>query len=244
MKPARKPILIEDDSRLQRLTILRQFMNVLHIRESDAAAALGCSPITIGRWFRPSIDDCALSQAQRICSAFGHFLEVSYTDDPLDEAAHRVVQNQAGSSEIIIRAPKPRPVIPQGWRPKKPAEDLGGEQRLAFIIAAINNRGISRKEFADKMNLSTITVDYMFRNDDVQISRIFQIAEVLGASVRFTIHPDIAKANRDRRWCMYDMHLLTPLIEDPDPKKGGIKASTASAVPGATAKQEKTDAKE
>lgn len=68
-------------------------------------------------------------------------------------------------------------------------------KRLAFLSAYLDAKGISRVELANRMGLGWSTVATWFRKDDIKISRLFQIADSLGFSVRVDLKVNDYPAN-------------------------------------------------
>lgn len=61
------------------------------------------------------------------------------------------------------------------------------EKRLSFLERAL--KGVSREELRQELGIGTTTIYYWFAHDDIFISYIFRIAEILGKKVKVTISP-------------------------------------------------------
>jgi len=210
MKRKKNPLSLQNNDVLPRLAILKAFMITFNITISAAAQAVGKSPITVARWLQPCIDDCHLSDIQRICQAYGYNFLISFSDIPL-EVYQTLYDKAGGRTEILIRNPQSMLTIPLGWKNKKSRQHLVecSFPRLQCIMDAIARANLTRGEFATKMGLSTATIDSMFRRDDTKMSRIIDIAQRLDTKVRFTITPmhNLLQVNNSR--CIYEIKLVS-----------------------------------
>lgn len=64
--------------------------------------------------------------------------------------------------------------------------------RLAFLQIAITKYGFSNAEIAQKVELNQTALNYYFRNDDIYMSRLNQIANAMGATLNIRITKVIA----------------------------------------------------
>lgn len=65
--------------------------------------------------------------------------------------------------------------------------ELPEERRLAFLESAIS--GINRDELQKKLGIGSTTIYYWLSHDDIFISYIFKVADVIGKKVKISIRP-------------------------------------------------------
>ncbi len=188
-----------------RTAFLRNFLAAAGIWEKDAAEVLGKSATTITNWFRPCIDDCPLSCAEQIINHYGYNLEIDYVKEPFSSQRKQVAQPGNLMAEITIR---PTGLIGQSYRMR---DDGDGEKqpRLSFVLNALTMYKISRVELGNSLNLNLSSINAMFRADDMNVSRIYEIANAYAFNVRISIYPafDDTKDN----WVQQRISVLRPL---------------------------------
>ncbi len=142
----------------KRLQFLLDLIGLTGVGYDEIASKLGLSRPVIYSAMKE--DDMNLSRAEAICQILG--CEVSFSLFKPGSNAYY----QLNGKEILLGDG-------QGYKLK----------RLAFLSAYLESKGISRTALAEKLCLGWSTVATWFRNDDIKISRLFQIAKVLGTSV-------------------------------------------------------------
>lgn len=156
---------ISDNNKLgSRLQFFRQFMIVKGIGVDDVAAACGCSPLTVKRWFTPQYDDAPLSAIMQTISASGYELSI-----------------------VMVRKGEKEANKELNWRRRAKAKFKA--DRLLFLTQAMLSYDITSKMLAELLGLHVTTVDYMFRANDVMVSRVYRIAEVLKMNLFITVAP-------------------------------------------------------
>ena len=143
----------------KRLQFLSDIIALRRARIDDLSAALHLSRPILYTCLRE--DDMNLSRAEEIFSILNAELNFSFFK-PDDEVEYRI------SGREIVRGDDGRFHF----------------RRLAFITAYLTANGIAASELSRKMGLSDATLGTWIRQDDVKISRLFQMAEVLGLSIR------------------------------------------------------------
>lgn len=146
----------------RRLQFIVDVVGLNNLGYDDVAAKLGLTKPTIYSCIRE--DDMSLSRAEDICELLGFDLHFSF-----------VIPND--NSEYVIDG---KHIVPD----KKGKFRL---RRLAFLSSFLKARGVTQYTLGEKLGLAGSTVAAWFQRDDIKISRLFQIADAYGYSVRVDI---------------------------------------------------------
>lgn len=106
---------------------------------------------------------------------FGHYFIV---DDMLLSVAQRVVNLQG--YDLAINFVHKGEII---------ESCIGPEARLAFLDEMRRALHLTKTELASSLNIGYSAVRHWFQNDDIYISRIFQLSEALGLDLDISITP-------------------------------------------------------
>lgn len=146
----------------KRLGFFQDFIAAAKINYETVAAQCGLCRPTIYHWLRR--DDTKLSYVTSVIEACGYSLTILMTrnnfESPMIIGIKNITQNCKGKYEL------------------KP---------LTFIDAALEQCHISKAELADMLNMSAMGVKTWWVNQDIMISRVYQIAEALNCSIKFHI---------------------------------------------------------
>lgn len=169
-----------------RMQFFKQFMTATGITAVDVAAAISCSPLTVRRWFNPSIDDAPLSSVTDAMAAYGYSLNIVLSRGGEEDAEREIF-----------------------WRRNSKAKFKA--DRLTFLSEAMMRYDITTKALAEKLELHYTTVDHMFRVNDMSVSRIYRIAASLGMNVYMSVSPVDADVKGDM--VSISTHILRPVSD-------------------------------
>lgn len=146
----------------KRLGFFLDFINAAKISYEDVATNCGLCRPTIYHWLRR--DDTKLSYIQSVIESCGYKLTILMTRDNFETentiGLRSLTRDQAGKLEL---------------------------KRLAFLDLALDRYNVSKLELADLLGMSPMGVKTWWVNQDIHISRIYQIADALGCSLKFYI---------------------------------------------------------
>lgn len=163
MSPKKKPEpTVKTHSRLQ---FLSDFMAATHTDAPQVAEMLQITRNSVYTWFNEKTDDVRLSQAMEIIDRKGYALNISLfrpgdTETPLITDLKKLIDNSCGKAKL---------------------------KRMSFLFIALDRYNISIKTLVKEIDVRYTTFRYWCGNDDIMISRIFQIADVMGLSIVFDI---------------------------------------------------------
>ena len=149
--------------KFKRLQFIVDLIGLRGLNYDAVAALLGLSRPIIYTAIRE--DDMLLSRAEAICEVLDSSLTITLSLDPGKDGITTAID-----PSLMIHTP-------YGFKLK----------RLAFLSLFMARYGISRGEIARRTGLSPSTVATWFQNDDIKISRLFQVIDAIGASIRVDI---------------------------------------------------------
>lgn len=160
-KSRKKYALIPQDLPYQRLAFLLDFIYAAQVDFDKVGEITGTNRTTVYHWLRR--DDTRLSYANKIVKENGYTLTVALVRDSEETTVINI-------SDI------------PGWQ-----ENNYELHPLAFLEFALKKYGVSKVQLADMLGMSKAGVNQWWKSQDILISRIYQIADVLNCSVRFFI---------------------------------------------------------
>lgn len=170
----------------KRLDFLTEFMTLRHIDTMDIAEKLNITRTSVYCWFRDSTDDVRLSYATRIIEDEGFNLQIQLFRDEkdLNEPFYAKVNDLVTENGDIRLS------------------------RLSFLSLTLRRYGITIKDVTSKMGVNTSNWRYWLRNDDIYLSRIYQLADVCGLNIRFLItqKPSDSNSSAKRGRCLTEIH--------------------------------------
>ena len=137
-------------------------LNLSHISYDNAAALAGMSKSCIYYWI--TVDNAKLSQVMNVIEGLGYSLRIILSRNEGDDAKITPVD----INDLLMS---------NNCKPK----------RLSFLTIALVKYAISKKDLASRLNVTNKTIGYYFSQDDILISRIFDIAKACDLSVNFDI---------------------------------------------------------
>lgn len=170
----------------KRLDFLTEFMTLRHIDTTDIAEKLNITRTSVYCWFRDSTDDVRLSYAARIIEDEGFTLQIQLfrNEEDLKEPFY------AKASDFLT--------------------DDGSIRlsRLSFLSLTLRRYGFTIKDVTSKMGVNISNWRYWLKNDDIYLSRIYQIADVCGLNIRFLItqKPFSGSIGAKRGRCLTEIH--------------------------------------
>ena len=163
----------------RRMKFLSDFMSALDITVVDMAKKMKVSTVSVFHWFNENCDDIRLSQAMDAIEMYGYVLNISLTRPgdcvgPVMTDYQNLVENIDGTIRL---------------------------KRMGFIFVALDRYDINIMDLVHRMGVQYSTWRYWCSTDNLMISRVFQIADALGLSVRFDIkkRQDNGHASEGRR---------------------------------------------
>lgn len=157
--------LSNKDRTPKRLDFLTEFMTLRHLDTQDVADKLNITRTSVYCWFRESTDDVRLSYAIRIIEDEGFNLQIQLfrEEKDLDEPFYTKVSDlSTDNGDLRLR-------------------------RLSFLPLTLRKYDIKIKDVTAKMGVNISNWRYWMKNDDIFLSRIYQIADVCGLNIRFLI---------------------------------------------------------
>ena len=145
----------------KRLDFLRALLRASGVTLNELADHFNVSRVTVGNWFK--VDDIRLSLAEEICEYCGYSLNLSLCRSPYEQDA---------------------PVHHLGRRA------MQFERRhLPFLCVAMAREHVTSQEIANRLGLYYTTVHRWFDKNDMFLSRVEEVADVLDLSVRIDVTP-------------------------------------------------------
>lgn len=170
----------------KRLDFLTEFMTLRHIDTTDIAEKLNITRTSVYCWFRDSTDDVRLSYATRIIEDEGFNLQIQLFRDEkdLNEPFYAKVNDLVTDGGDIRLS------------------------RLSFLSLTLRRYGITIKDATSRMGVNTSNWRYWLKNDDIYLSRIYQLADVCGLNIRFLItqKPSADGSASKRGRCLTEIH--------------------------------------
>lgn len=170
----------------KRLDFLTEFMTLRHLDTQDIADKLNITRTSVYCWFRESTDDVRLSYAIRIIEDEGFLLQIQLfrEEKDLNEPFYTKVSDlSTENGDLRLR-------------------------RLSFLPLTLRKYDIKIKDVTAKMGVNVSNWRYWMKNDDIFLSRIYQIADVCDLNIRFLItQKDLLEnisGNRGR--CLTEIH--------------------------------------
>lgn len=149
----------------KRLDFLTEFMTLRHIDTTDIAEKLNITRTSVYCWFRDSTDDVRLSYATRIIEDEGFNLQIQLfrNEEDLKEPFYAKVSDFLTDDGDIRLS------------------------RLSFLSLTLRRYGFTIKDVTSRMGVNISNWRYWLKNDDIYLSRIYQLADVCGLNIRFLI---------------------------------------------------------
>ncbi len=145
----------------KRLDFLRALLRASGITLNELADHFNVSRVTVGNWFK--VDDIRLSRAKEICEYCGYSFSLSICRSPYEQDA---------------------PVHHLGRRA------MQYERRhLPFLCVAMAREHVTSQEIANRLGLYYTTVHRWFDKNDMFLSRVEDVADVLDSSVLIDVTP-------------------------------------------------------
>lgn len=141
------------------LAFLVDFMRELTITTRDIADAMHYTRSAVTRWL--SVDDMRLSKVMEIAEAFGYEFIITYT----------VPYASAHNTNLLID------------RYAVNGEKSLAEKRMTFLRFAIAQANITASDVAAAVGLQRQGVQRWFRQDDVNVRYIYELAEAMNWKV-------------------------------------------------------------
>ena len=170
----------------KRLDFLTEFMTLRHIDTTDIAEKLNITRTSVYCWFRDSTDDVRLSYAARIIEDEGFNLQIQLfrNEEDLKEPFY------AKASDFLT--------------------DNGDIRlsRLSFLSLTLRRYGLTIKDVTSRMGVNISNWRYWLKNDDIYLSRIYQLADVCGLNIRFLItqKPSSGSIGGKQGRCLTEIH--------------------------------------
>lgn len=149
----------------RRLRFLDDFCNTANLNYSDIAKICGLAHTSVSHWFE--VDDCRLSVCHKLIEGKGFKLTIYLTRD-VNEIDSKVAIDMTDMLDF----------------------DEAGRyipKRLGFLAVAMKRYGIKRMQLAKDMQIAYTSLKAYFINDDMYVSRLFQIADLCDFSVIINI---------------------------------------------------------
>lgn len=158
---SRRPVSREYSYR--RLEFLWRFLAANNINFTVCAHKIGVSAATISRWF--NLDDIMLSRAQQIAEGFDYELVPSI--HPKGEC--KDISAILNMQQLICN------------------NDAGNLtlKRLSFLRINIDRAPMMKKDIAKSIGIEYTSLNRWFTTDDIAISRLIQLAELLDWAIHF-----------------------------------------------------------
>lgn len=163
IKSAKKLKPKEKDLPYKRLAFLREYMASQGISVKDAGEVCGMTGPAISAAFKA--DDMKISNVIKIIESAGFVLNIFLTTD-----------------STVLLFPERRPNFDAVFYNNKKLD------RLAFLYYFLNIQKISIPALAEKIGAGQATIYYAFQQDNILMSRLYQIAEVLGCSLLISVN--------------------------------------------------------
>lgn len=168
----------------RRMLFLREFMSAMNINVEKVAEIVKCHYVTVAKWLTPSYDDAPLSSVMNLIDAYGYKLDFVLTRD-----------YDAGTQYEVL------------WERRNRARFKA--DRLAFLTKMMLRYDITSAELGKKMGLHRTSIEYMFKTNDLMISRIYRIADVCDMNVFITIEPKEEPYKEKTNYCTTKMTIVS-----------------------------------
>lgn len=140
------------------LDFLVQFMAETAMTTADIADRMGLARQTVYHWLVK--DDIKVSSVYHLFNTCGYRVKFNL-ESP---------KNTRGNADVIFNIENP-----------DESENLG------FLSIAMRKNRISKKALSEITGFGETSVHYWFRNDDCNLSRIYEIADAYGLNLRIEI---------------------------------------------------------
>lgn len=147
-----------------RLDFFKEFILSTGFRYNEIADMLGISTSAVWLWFAPKKDDVKLSNIRKVAEVTGYTAHVSMkkrvdvlssSTDPKQESSYRYVDGQ------LVSDP------------------------LSFLDMFLEHYEITKKDLSEKLKYPYTTLLYWFREGDISVSKLYEIAEAYDAVLCF-----------------------------------------------------------
>ncbi len=183
-KSERKKEKEENRENERRLAFLHTLIKSRGLTLKAVAEKLGVTQ-QLFTWIFSIRDDCRLSMAQGIAAAIGYRLGIEFTKDaamPSDSSFQSSggvnVRVQIDQDDIILGRANPLPKYVRNCKP---------EDRMYFLACYMDSINKPITKLCQTMQTDMSTIRYIFINDDVKVSKLFQIAQTTGGKITWKL---------------------------------------------------------
>ena len=148
------------------MDFLRDLLRVSGTTLAELAAMMDTSLTTVSRWFQH--DDIKTSTLSHICFLLGFSLNIRLFRPSDEPGPHKL-------DKMALRF------------------DRG---QLPFLCQAMACYSISIDDLARRLNLHNTTIQYMFKTNDVYLSRLFRIAKEFDLSIQIEMTAQSSHVSR------------------------------------------------
>ena len=183
-KSERKKEKEENRENERRLAFLHTLIKSRGLTLKAVAEKLGVTQQLL-TWIFSVRDDCRLSMAQNIAAVIGYRLEIEFTRYPvlLSDTSFQScngvsVRVQIDQDDIILGRVNP---LPEYVRNCKPGD------RMYFLACYIDGMNMPITKLCQSMETDMSSIRYIFINDDIKVSKLFQIAQSTGGKITWKL---------------------------------------------------------
>lgn len=148
-----------------RLDFFKDFILSTGVSFNDVAERLGISSSALWLWFHPKNDDVKLSIIGKVADVTGYTMHVTIV-----KRADALVSGRNPELESSFRYVNGKLV----------------DNPLSFLSMFLDRYGITKTELSKKMNYPWTTLLYWFREGDILVSKLMEIAQAYDAVLSFT----------------------------------------------------------
>lgn len=153
--------------KFKRLAFLEDLLNMERITQKQAGSSCGITQAALSKWFSPEIDDARISQIEKIVNGLGFQISFELISDDAPQKERIKIEKLMNLSTTGITL-----------------------KRLSFLRVAMASKGLTEKDLAAALGQQTQSIYAFFRQDDMQISKVFVIAQQMHFTFKVTIYPE------------------------------------------------------
>lgn len=159
-----------EEKSFDRLLFIKRLIHLHGLTINEVIKMMGYKAPACFRHSFNVVQDIDLSRAEKFVNALGYDLDIKITGGNVND---EVVKLDYQKIESILAK----------------RGEIYELSRLFFLQEAMARRGETYESVASKINRSSRSVAYYFKNDDIKLSSLYKIVWAMGSSIEFVITP-------------------------------------------------------
>ena len=186
----RREEVANNDTSNRRLSFLTNIFHATGYNMNKVAKLTGTTQQAMS-WYFSVKDDCRLSQAEGFLKAIGLSLGVSIVRSDKPGNKINLIEKKFGSNSGVKFTIEGNFADSVKWtNPKMPAyvNDCTKDKRMYFLAVYLPTVGLGITEIMNRSEIDMTSLRYIFVQDDIKISQIFDIAKATGGEIKWEIN--------------------------------------------------------